>query len=95
MISQPMAGRTEEEILSTKKWAEEIVKSLGYEIVNTYFEDFNEDEQENIPLFYLAKSLEAMTHCDAIFFCPDWQSARGCMIEMMAASAYGLTILSK
>lgn len=40
MISQPMKSvHTEAEILETKKRAEETLKSMGYEVVNTYFDD--------------------------------------------------------
>ena len=39
MISQPMRGKTEEEILAQKAKAENVCKELGYEIENTFFND--------------------------------------------------------
>ena len=75
MISQPMKDKTAEEILSHKKKALEFLEKNGYEVVNTYFSDeWNSNDLEdrgvvNIPLFFLAKSLEKMAECDAIYFC--------------------------
>ena len=39
MLSQPMAGRTEEEIRETRERAIKVLKEKGYEIVNTLFTD--------------------------------------------------------
>ena len=50
---------------------------------------------ENIPLCFLAKSLENMSLCHAAFFCKGWESARGCKIEHEAAVAYGLDIIEE
>ena len=43
-----------------------------------------------IPLCFLAKSLENMSLCHAAYFCKGWENARGCRIEHDAAVAYGL-----
>lgn len=48
---------------------------------------------ENIPLCFLAKSLENMSLCDTAYFCKGWQDARGCRIEHLAAREYGMNIL--
>lgn len=90
MISQPMNGKTEEEILVTKEKAVKSLIEKGYEVHNTYFEDFKADDSKNIPLKYLAKSLDEMSKCDAVYFCNGWEKARGCRIEHDAAVAYGL-----
>ena len=39
MLSQPMAGKTDEEIVATRERAIKHLKSLGYEVINTYFTD--------------------------------------------------------
>lgn len=39
MLSQPMAGKTEEEIKATREKAIATLKEKGYEIVNTLFTD--------------------------------------------------------
>lgn len=43
-----------------------------------------------IPLCFLAKSLESMSLCHAVYFCDGWEAARGCRIEHEAAVEYGL-----
>ena len=100
MISQPMKDKTEEEIIRQKNKAVKILEGQGYEIVNTYFNDewTNADNLlskgiTNIPLFFLAKSLEKMAECDVIYFCDGWQDARGCKLEHAAAVAYGLKVI--
>ena len=100
MLSQPMAGKTDEEIVATREKAIAALKDMGYEIVNTLFTDEwyrKEKMQERgvvqIPLCLLAKSLENMSLCHAAYFCKGWEKARGCRIEHEAAVAYGLEII--
>ena len=100
MLSQPMAGKTDEEIVETREKAVKALKEKGYEIVNTPFTDewysrekMEERGVEQIPLCFLAKSLENMSLCHAAYFCKGWDKARGCCIEHDAAVAYGLTVL--
>lgn len=100
MLSQPMAGKTEQEIIETRECAIAALKKQGYEIVNTLFTDewYSKEAMESrgvvqIPLCFLAKSLENMSLCHAAYFCKGWENARGCRIEHEAAKAYGLTII--
>ena len=100
MLSQPMAGKSEEEIKTTREKAIEVLKDKEYEVVNTLFTDewYSSDKMKvrgvvQIPLCFLAKSLENMSLCHAAYFCKGWEQARGCRIEHDAAVAYGLTIL--
>ena len=86
MLSQPMAGKTDEEIVATREKAIEVLKEKGYEIVNTLFTDewySNESMKERgvvqIPLCFLAKSLENMSLCHAAYFCKGWENAHNCM----------------
>ena len=39
MLSQPMAGKTDEEIIATREKAIKVLEGRGYEIVNTLFTD--------------------------------------------------------
>lgn len=100
MLSQPMAGKTDQEIIETRERAIAALKEKGYEIVNTLFTDkwysdaaMKERGVVNIPLCFLAKSLENMSLCHAAYFCKGWENARGCRIEHAAAKAYGLAII--
>ena len=100
MISQPMAGKTEQEIEDTRNKFLAYAADNGYEVVNTLFTDewysptqMKERGVINIPLAFLAKSLEAMTKCDVAYFAKGWENARGCKCEHEAAKAYGLTVV--
>ena len=39
MLSQPMAGKTNEEIAATREKAIKVLEEKGYQIVNTLFTD--------------------------------------------------------
>lgn len=100
MVSQPMAGKTDDEIVSERNKAINFAKSNGYEFVNTLFTDewyskekMSERGVVQVPLCFLAKSLENMSLCHAAYFCKGWENARGCKIEHDAAVAYGLKII--
>ena len=100
MLSQPMAGKTNEESVAAREKAIGVLKEKGYEIVNTLFTDewYSKEKMAErgvvqIPLCFLAKSLENMSLCHAAYFCKGWENARGCRIEHEAAVAYGLEIL--
>ena len=100
MLSQPMGGKTNEEIIAARERAIRVLREKGYEIVNTLFSDewYSKEKMEErgvvqIPLCFLAKSLENMSLCNAAYFCKGWENARGCRIEHEAAKAYGLDII--
>lgn len=48
MISQPMGGKTDEEIIATREKAIAALMSQGYETVNTFFTDewYNKEKAE-------------------------------------------------
>lgn len=100
MLSQPMAGKPNEEIIATRERAIKSLNKLGYEIVNTLFTDewYSQEKMKErgvvqIPLCFLAKSLENMSLCHAAYFCKGWEKTRGCRIEHDAAVAYGLKVI--
>ena len=100
MLSQPMAGKTEEEIIATRERAIAALEAQGYEIVNTLFTDdwYSQENMKErgvvqIPLCFLAKSLENMSLCHVAYFCKGWEQARGCRIEHEAAKAYGMEVI--
>lgn len=100
MISQPMAEKTDEEIRKTREKAIKALKERGYEIVNTLFTDewYSQESMKKrgvvqIPLCFLAKSLENMSLCHAAYFCKGWENTRGCRIEHDTALAYGLDVI--
>lgn len=100
MLSQPMAGKTDEEIVATRERAIAVLKERGFDVVNTLFTDvwYSQEKMKEcgvvqIPLCFLAKSLENMSLCHATYFCKGWKEARGCRIEHEVALAYGLEVI--
>lgn len=90
-ISQPMKGRTEQEILEERADLLSIAKEKypDAELIDSYFEDYN-PTSGNIGLKYLAKSLELLADADVAYFAKGWHKARGCTIENQCAMAYGI-----
>lgn len=98
MLSQPMAGKTPDEIVEVRDKAVKHLEGLGYEVLDTYFpNDFNGLPMDilNKPLSFLGQSLMYMFYCDAVYFCKGWDKARGCRIEHDAAVAYGLEVIEE
>ena len=100
MLSQPMAGMTDEQIVATREKAVAVLEAKGYEVVNTLFTDewYNQDKMKErgvvqIPLCFMAKGIENMSLCHVVYFCEGWEKARGCRIEYEVAKAYGLEII--
>lgn len=95
-ISQTMNGVPEEQIKLVRERATKSLESMGYEVVDSYFEDLKVPKtvegDDNIGLYYLAKSIEKMSECKAVYLCKGWENARGCQIEHLIAKSYGLTI---
>lgn len=75
MLSQPMGGKDKKEIIETRERAMRFLESKGYEVVNTWFTDewYSHKNMESrgvvqIPLCFLAKSLENMSLCHVAYF---------------------------
>ena len=87
MISQPMRGKTNEQI---RKERAELVKQLeaeGHEVVDTVFE--NAPENEDVAIYMLSQSIRYIGKVDGVVFMPGWENARGCRIEYQVAIEYG------
>lgn len=100
MISQPMNGFTDEQIVETRDRFLKYAKNQNFEVINTYFTDewyskesMKERGVEQIPLCFLAKSIENMSLCNFAYFAKGWENARGCKIEHEIAKNYGLKII--
>lgn len=87
MISQPMKGKTNEQI---KEERAELVKQLeteGHEVVDTIFE--NAPNNEDVAIYMLSQSIRYIGKVDGVVFMPGWNNARGCRIEYQVAAEYG------
>lgn len=89
-VSQPMLGKTEEEILEERKYliakAEERTGEK-FEVLETFFKDTAKGRK---PLWCLGESLKYLAEADLAVFAMDWYNARGCRIEYMSAVQYGI-----
>lgn len=89
-ISQPMKGKTDEEILKERetaiKQAEELLKE-PVEVIDSFFKGAPADAK---PLWFLGKTLELLSNADVAYFAKGWEEARGCKIEHESCLAYGI-----
>lgn len=95
-ISQPMQGKSKEEILAERKKIEQAVhlRFDDYEILDSFFDDFHETRKaKNASLCFLGRSIQLMSFADVVVFAEGWEHARGCSVEYMAAKAYEIDIL--
>lgn len=86
-ISQPMKDLSEEEIRHNRMKAVKKIKSLygdDAEIIDSFIEG------EGNSLWFLGKSIELLSTADIAYFLKGWNKARGCRIEYMCASNYGI-----
>lgn len=85
-ISQPMKGKTNEEIFAEReraiKWAEHYLGEK-VEVIDSFFSDYN-----GRPLEFLAKSIALLAKADVVYFAEGWKNARGCRIEHECAVEY-------
>lgn len=80
MISQPMKDKSNEQIRKERAKITERLEELGWKVVDTIFEE-EPPKKCNAEVYYLAKSIEAMSKVDAVLFMNGWEKARGCQIE--------------
>ena len=93
-ISQPMRGKTDEQILTERENAVEAAKKIlgdEVEVIDSFFQNAS---AEGKPLWFLGKSLELLSTADAVYFAPGWGMARGCRIEHDCAVEYGVPIIN-
>ena len=90
MISQPMRGKTNEEIIEERKQVVKMLENQGFNVMDTIIEDFTDKID---PIFYLVRSLEYLANSDCVYFMKGWEKARGCKIEHEVAVEYGKEVI--
>ena len=105
-ISQPMSGKSEEEILATRQ--REIDKihrffdadSVEINIIASYIDDATRkhfqkytSDDINWDIYWLSQSLERLAMADMIWLCDGWKHSKGCNVEHECAIQYGLDIV--
>lgn len=92
-ISQPMKGKTNEEIEAERAKAVEEAKAVlndDVEVIDSFFKGAPVDAR---PLWFLGKSIELLSVADAAYFAKDWDKYRGCKIEHSCAVEYGIKVI--
>ena len=105
-ISQPMTGKSEEEILATRQKEIDKIHQLfdadGVEIniIASYIDDatrkhFKEHVSDDInwDIFWLSQSLERLAMADMIWLCDGWEYSNGCNIELECATRHGVGVM--
>ena len=94
-ISQPMKGKTDEEILAVREKAIASAKKMiadgeEVEVIDSFFQNAPADAR---PLWFLGKSLELLSTADGAYFAKGWEGTRGCRIENTCAIEYGIDVI--
>lgn len=98
-ISQPMRGKTDEEIEREREELIAIAKAVyadrgEVEVIDSFFKGgLNVPAGVKAPLYYLSKSLELLATADVAIFAKDWREARGCRIEHECGKQYGVSTI--
>lgn len=105
-ISQPMTGKSEEEILATRQKAIDKIHQLfdadgeQVNIIDSYIDDATRNEFQgrmgdaiNWDIYWLSQSLERLAMADTIWLCDGWEYSKGCNVELECAIQYGLDIV--
>ena len=104
-ISQPMAGKSEEEILATRQKAIDKIHQLASKdgeqvnIIDSYIDDATRNEFQgrvgdaiNWDIYWLSQSLQKLAMANTIWLCDGWEHSKGCKIELSCAIQYGLDV---
>lgn len=92
-ISQPMKGKTNEEIEAERAKATEAAKEAlndDVEVIDSFFKNAPVDAR---PLWFLGKSFELLSTADVAYFAKDWDKYRDCKLEHTAALEYGIKVI--
>lgn len=97
-ISQPMRGKSAEDILAERERAIAKVRKhypkQKVEIIDSYFANELPPKDSNKALYFLGKALEMLARADVAYFAPGWAECRGCKIEHEAAVNYGIEVVA-
>ena len=84
-ISQPMTGRSKEEILMERQAITNIVKRMygnDTEIIDSY------EESDDNPVKLLGRAIEKLADADLMVIAPGAENSRGCFVEQTCCEEY-------
>ena len=100
-ISQPMTGKSEEEILATRQKEIDKIHQLfdadgeQVNIIDSYIDDATRNEFQgrmgdaiNWDIYWLSQSLQKLALADTIWLCDGWEYSKGCNVELECAMQY-------
>ena len=100
-ISQPMSGKTKDEILSRRNEIINLIKKTylnsNIEFIDSVIDkdtDPTDNEVLHTPVWYLGESIKRLSTATMAYFDKDWIKARGCQIEYAICKSYGIPVKS-
>lgn len=91
-ISQPMKGKTKQEIIDERESIVDYLKDNGHTIIPSIIvEEYPETIAERV--WYLGFEIIEISKADAVYFMDGWENSNGCKIEHAVALEYGLKII--
>ncbi len=91
-LSQPMTGRTHEQIVTERQEYIDYFELHGHEVIDTVF-NFDDVDVKHIGVYYMGYSIVAMADADLVVFMDGWQNSRGCKLEYELAKQYEVPML--
>ena len=92
-ISQPMRGKSDEEILTERERLETKVRERFPDdevvILRSFFKDFDGSR-----LQFLSRSIGVLAEADAAIFGEGWENASGCKVEHLCCEEYGIEVIA-
>lgn len=94
-ISQPMNGKTDEEIKADRRKCEAwLAKTFGpATVIDSFIIEDPPKDCKNIPAWYLGESIRKLARADVLVLWGDWTNARGCLLEREVAIKYGIPVI--
>lgn len=92
-ISQPMSGKSIEQITEVRQEAISHVEKLFNDEVQVLDSFMLDDVKGKDPLWLLGKALQILSEADVVYFAEGWENARGCRIEHECAVSYGIGVV--
>lgn len=92
IISQPMFGRSVNDILKQRTEAEAVVRKVfagcDVQFINSVTDSSEPEDAGRV--FKLGRAIQLLEEADIVYFCRDWEFANGCRIEKKVCDLYGI-----
>lgn len=94
-ISQPMNGKTDEEIKADRRKCEAWLASAfgSITIIDSLIAEDLPKDCNNILAWYLGESIKQLSRADVLVLWGDWKNSRGCLLEREVAIKYGIPVI--